>query len=151
MKVLDIERKGNVVRFYLGDDALEKWWGDDWNDSPYELNAGPVYEQFVLEEADAVCPFDVELIDAHRVLRAGETVWCHDKPKNYYVETGEPFLYADSGNKWMMQVASKETLPEDVHPFWLGMPWEECYAAIKAAGGFLVGGKAHNHEDHQNQ
>lgn len=29
MKVLDIERKGNVVRFYLGDDALEKWWGDN--------------------------------------------------------------------------------------------------------------------------
>ncbi|MBO5940679.1 MAG: hypothetical protein J6R18_05755 [Kiritimatiellae bacterium] len=147
MKVLDIERKGNVVRFYLGADDLEKWWGDDWNDSPYELNAGTVYEQFVLTDADAVFPFDVELIDAHRVLRAGETVWCHDKPKNYYAETGEPFLYADLKNEWLMQVASKETLPESVRPFWLGMPWEECHAAIKAAGGFLLDGKAYKPEE----
>lgn len=39
MKIIDFERKGNLVRFYLGDDDLAEWWGDDWNDTPYEHNA----------------------------------------------------------------------------------------------------------------
>lgn len=44
MKIIDFERKGNLVRFYLGDDDLHDWSGDDWNDTPYEYNAGQVYE-----------------------------------------------------------------------------------------------------------
>ena len=39
MKIIGWDRKGNVVRFALGDDNLEYWSGDDWNDSPYEHNA----------------------------------------------------------------------------------------------------------------
>ena len=38
MKVIDFERKGNVIRFYLGKDDLTEWWGDDWNDTPYSLS-----------------------------------------------------------------------------------------------------------------
>lgn len=30
MKIIDFERKGNLVRFYLGDDDLVEWYGDDW-------------------------------------------------------------------------------------------------------------------------
>lgn len=45
MKIIDFERKGNLVRFYLGDDDLEEWYGDDWNDTPYEHNAGQVYDE----------------------------------------------------------------------------------------------------------
>lgn len=43
MKIIDFERKGNLVRFYLGDDDLVEWYGDDWNDTPYEHNAERVY------------------------------------------------------------------------------------------------------------
>lgn len=32
MKIIDFERKGNLVRFYLGDDDLAEWYGDDWNE-----------------------------------------------------------------------------------------------------------------------
>lgn len=39
MKIIGWNRKGNVVRFALGDDNLEYWSGDDWNSSPYEHNA----------------------------------------------------------------------------------------------------------------
>ena len=58
MKIIDFEKKGNVVRFYLGKDDLEKWWGDDWNDTPYEHNAGEVYEEFVSGHKDIAFPFD---------------------------------------------------------------------------------------------
>lgn len=58
MKIIDFARKGNVVRFYLGEDDLKTWYGDDWNDTPYEHNAGEVYEQFVSGHADIAFNFD---------------------------------------------------------------------------------------------
>ena len=49
-KIIDFERKGNQVKFILGSTDLEKWYGDDWDDKPYEHNAGSVYDEFVLGE-----------------------------------------------------------------------------------------------------
>ena len=47
-KIIDFERKGNIVRFYLGDvNNSNGYYGDDWDDVPYEHNAGKVYEQYV--------------------------------------------------------------------------------------------------------
>jgi len=42
-KVIDFEKRGNVVRFYLGNIDDNDYWGDDWDDRPYEHNAGTVY------------------------------------------------------------------------------------------------------------
>lgn len=47
MKVIDFELYGNVIKLYLGEENLDHYYGDDWNDTPYEHNAGEVYEQFV--------------------------------------------------------------------------------------------------------
>lgn len=58
MKIIDFERKGNMVRFYLGEDDCNDYWGDDWNDTPYEYNAGTVYDSFVKDTVDIVFPFD---------------------------------------------------------------------------------------------
>ena len=46
LKIIDFEKKGNVVRFYYGKDSLKEWYGDDWDDRPYEHNAGEVYHRF---------------------------------------------------------------------------------------------------------
>lgn len=46
MKIIDIKTKGNVFRIYLGEDDCEPY-GDDWDDTPYEYNAGTVYDEFV--------------------------------------------------------------------------------------------------------
>ena len=51
-KIIDFETKGNVIRFYLGADECNDYWGDDWDDRPYEHNAGEVYERFVVGYAD---------------------------------------------------------------------------------------------------
>ena len=58
MKIIDFEKKGNLVRFYLGDDDCNDYWGDDWNDSPYEHNAGEVYDRYIKEYIDVCFPFD---------------------------------------------------------------------------------------------
>lgn len=47
MKIIDFKKAGNVVRFFLGEDSLDDWWGDDWDDAPYEHNAGQVYDEYV--------------------------------------------------------------------------------------------------------
>lgn len=63
MKIIDFERKGNVIRFYLGADELESWYGDDWNDAPYEHNAGRVYDEFITGRHDMIVPFDYTVME----------------------------------------------------------------------------------------
>jgi len=58
MKIIDWERKGNLVRFYLGADDCTDYHGDDWDDAPYDCNAGTVYKEYVKGYADIVFPFD---------------------------------------------------------------------------------------------
>lgn len=47
MKVIDYCLYGNVIKLYLGADDCTDYWGDDWNDAPYEHNAGEVYQRYV--------------------------------------------------------------------------------------------------------
>lgn len=56
MNIIDVETKGNVVRFYLGENGSQ--WGDDWNDAPYEHNAGRVYDKYIQKVKDVPYPFD---------------------------------------------------------------------------------------------
>lgn len=81
MKIIDCELKGNVVRFYLGEKTAdwgwtnpnykdytgktpewlkpcEEYYGDDWNDTPYQHNAGRVYGEFIKGYTDIAFPFD---------------------------------------------------------------------------------------------
>lgn len=58
MKIIDFEKKGNVVRFYLGKDDCDNYWGDDWNDEPYEYNAGSVYDEYIKGYLDVAFNFN---------------------------------------------------------------------------------------------
>ena len=53
--IIDFERKGNVVRFYIGD-TNANYHGDDWNDRPYEHNAGTVYDRYIDHYVDIAFP-----------------------------------------------------------------------------------------------
>lgn len=86
MKIIDFERKGNVVRFYLGEKTTDWGWtnsdykdfkgntpnwlkasdtfyGDDWDDQPYECNAGKVYDEFIKGYVDVSFPFDTIILE----------------------------------------------------------------------------------------
>ncbi len=60
-EIIDFELRGNVVRFYLGKNG--KQWGDDWNDRPYEHNAGKVYDEFIKGYKDVVFSFDTIIVE----------------------------------------------------------------------------------------
>lgn len=57
LKVIDWEEKGNLIRLYLGAPDNIEYWGDDWDDSPYEHNAGNVYERNIVGFIDIVIGF----------------------------------------------------------------------------------------------
>jgi len=63
MKIIDFECKGNVVRFYLGKDSDDDYTGDDWDDRPYECNAGMVYKNYITGYADIIFPFDTLVLE----------------------------------------------------------------------------------------
>ena len=63
MKIIDFAKKGNVVRFFLGDDDCNDYWGDDWNDAPYDCNAGEVYDRYVKGHRDIAFPFDFMVLE----------------------------------------------------------------------------------------
>lgn len=86
MKIIDYTKKGNVVRFYLGEDSLTDWYGDDWDDCPYEHNAGEVYERFVAGHADIAFSFD-EL-----VLEPCDGAWNSDYTKEDMVKRLVPCI-----------------------------------------------------------
>ena len=69
LKVIDWSAKGNVVRLYLGYPDCDGYWGDDWDDAPYEHNAGNVYDEYIVGFMDVAtgigydvtCPEDLYL------------------------------------------------------------------------------------------
>lgn len=58
MRIIDFHKKGNVVRFFLGADDDFNYSGDDWDDIPYEHNAGKVYSDHIIGHKDVFFPFD---------------------------------------------------------------------------------------------
>ena len=61
IEIIDFQRRGNVVRFFLGHNGDQ--WGDDWNDYPYEYNAGEVSDQYVSAIVDVAFPFQYYVIE----------------------------------------------------------------------------------------
>lgn len=46
--ILDMEMHDNMLTFWLGDDEdFSNSWGDDWNDTPFNGNAGRVLNEHV--------------------------------------------------------------------------------------------------------
>lgn len=75
-KLIDFERKGNVVRLYLGRSGLREWYGDDWDDTPYEHNAETVYAEYVIGWLDVALGWQMDVFepaDGHV-----NSHWCKD-------------------------------------------------------------------------
>lgn len=47
MKIIDFKIKGNQIKFFLGRDGCTEYKGDDWDNYPYEDDAGPVYDVYI--------------------------------------------------------------------------------------------------------
>jgi hypothetical protein len=89
-QIIDVEIKGNAIRLYVGENG--KQWGDDWNDAPYEHNAGTVYAEYVERTVDIAIPFDLYVIEpSDGQLNSS---WCkedmiHRKVAAFWVDTDD--------------------------------------------------------------
>ena len=63
--MIDIQKKGNLLRFCLGDDNCNDYYGDDWNDAPWQDNAGPVYNQVIKKIIDVVFNWEYTIEDSY--------------------------------------------------------------------------------------
>ena len=83
MKIIDFEAKGNVIRFWLGRIDCDDYYGDDWDDIPYEHNAGTVYDEFISDYIDYVFPFSALVLEpAGDWHYNGNSPYCKDDMKN---------------------------------------------------------------------
>ena len=132
MKIIDFEKKGNVVRFYLGEKTEDWGWtnpdytfngkkpewlkpsdgyyGDDWDDAPYEHNAGQVYDEYIKGHKDIAFDFDDIVLEP--CDGCTNSVWCKDAmrerkvpciivvPKEVWVEYTSS-IYTDDFNYWL--------------------------------------------------
>ena len=81
MKVIDFEKKGNVVRFFLGDSCLRDYAGYKWNMVPYEHNADRVHEEFILGHKDIAFPFDSFVLEPCNGAYSSNSMFSKDDMK----------------------------------------------------------------------
>lgn len=63
LKIIDFETFGNVIKLYLGDINDNEYWGDDWDDRPYEHNAGEVYQGYIKGQIEIAFPSFISVCD----------------------------------------------------------------------------------------
>lgn len=59
LELIDFKKRGNAVRLYFGRNGGQT--GDDWNDRPYEHNAGVVYDEYIEQIIDVFLPVDIDM------------------------------------------------------------------------------------------
>lgn len=114
LKLIDAETKGNRIRLYFGeqDDNTGEWvgaaepgeqpYGDDWDDAPYEHNAGLVYERFIRYTVDAYVKWDYGVFEPNDgylnspFTREG---LFKDKAPIIYIKTSEPYWLTKDGRE----------------------------------------------------
>lgn len=73
--IIDCEKKGNVVRFYLGNDP--DYCGNGWGKYPYEDNAEPVRNKYILGYKDISFPFNSFVLEPSDTYN-GESHYCRN-------------------------------------------------------------------------
>jgi len=85
-EIIDWERKGNVVKFYLGKNGEQ--WGDDWDNVPYEHNAGRVYDAYIEGYKVIAFPFEYNIYEPRQFCSkkdlVNRTVPCLIASKNHF-------------------------------------------------------------------
>ena len=104
-----------------------KQWGDDWNDAPYEYNAGTPYEE-----------------EGFEVLKLGfYTGYKYSEPCNYFY--GKYFSVEEINCKFVPWL-----IPDDVKytPIFAGDTIKEFVEKIKAASGYIMYGIKYENYDY---
>lgn len=62
-RIIDRRRRHGLIRLYLAGRPDPGYMGDDWDDSPYERNAGPVCQDFVDATPTLAVPWGLAAVE----------------------------------------------------------------------------------------
>lgn len=130
LKVIDFSLAGRQMKLYLGKPDMKDYWGDDWNDAPYEHNAGSVYSEYVEDTVVVNFPENEHVVEAceGRI----NSPWCKEDFKNRTA----PFAYIEieneDDNRWPYSRRDFINNP-GIKKFWYETPIGEFYDA-----GYLI-------------
>lgn len=120
MKILDFELFGNIVKLYLGE-TVEGIFGDDWNDTPYEHNAGCVYDKFYTDTVEIAFPLSTHVYEP--CFGYDNSPYC----KNDFLFRKVPFLlFGQLNEAW--KYSDFEYLLDNVstlNKLYIGDDWDE--------------------------
>lgn len=120
MKILDFELFGNIVKLYLGE-TVEGIFGDDWNDTPYEHNAGCVYDKFYNKTVEIAFPLSTQVYEP--CFGYDNSPYC----KNDFLFRKVPFLlFGQLNDAW--KYSDFEYLLENVptlNKLYIGDDWDD--------------------------
>lgn len=125
LKVIDFEISGRQMKLYLGKPDCTDYWGDDWDDRPYEHNAGTVYDYFVEETIVVNFPQDQKLTEICEGYC--NSPFCKEDFKN-----GKPFAYIENQDEdYSMNSCSRHNIfdNKNVKKFYYETPVGEFYKA----------------------
>lgn len=119
MKILDFECFGNIVKLYLGE-TVNGIYGDDWNDIPYEHNAGTVYDKFYTDTVEISFPLSTQVYEP--CFGYDNSPYC----KNDFLFRKVPFLlFGQLNDAW--KYSDFEYLLDNVstlNKLYIGDDWE---------------------------
>jgi hypothetical protein len=121
LKIIDFYISGDQMKLYLGKPDCEDYWGDDWNDRPYEHNAGRVYDEFV--EDTVIVNF---LGENEYLTEACEGMTNSPYSKEDFIN-GTPFAYLSDGYLDFRPYRRTTSDLTDVIKFYFNTPIKELY------------------------
>lgn len=139
MKVIDFDTKGNLLHLYFGSDGDFEYHGDDWDDYPYEYNAGPVYDRFIQKEVDFVFPYEYNVLEAKDDWHyAHNSPYCKDDFKHEkapcVVVTKAQDEYSCPASEYSEVIADKKSLQ-----IYFNDSMTEVMDNISRFGGVMIG------------
>lgn len=124
LKVIDFEITGRQMKLYLGANDCNNYWGDDWDDAPYEHNAGTVYDEYVKDTIVITFPGDYVALEICEGMC--NSPYCKEDFKD-----GTPFAYIPKGEEWKRH---DEPLNKGDIGFYFNTPIEKLLKMCKKEG-----------------
>lgn len=104
-RIIDRRRRHGLIRLYLAGRPDPGYTGDDWDDSPYERNAGPVCQDFVDATPTLAVPWGLAAVEPADDWRTPNTRWSKNdfnsmlKVKTTFSDTPRyPLTYDSNGS-----------------------------------------------------
>ena len=133
MFLIDFETKGNVIRLYFG--SSKDYFGDDWDDTPYEHNASMVYSHFVETKLDIAFPFRCNVLTPENDYHYnGNSPYC----KNDFKENKAPCMIITTKNDYNTSYSERYSGVGDLF-IYFNTEYNKLREQIRQFGGTFMG------------